>query len=78
YKDKTAPDTIFIGRHEEFPDIALPAIIDNHPVRLTTFGEFTAADNRQVYLNIFSWFSTGNVEFLIVNFSGSGSPQHNC
>jgi len=69
-RDGSFPDTIHIGRHGEFPDIELPAVIERTSVRIVSPAEAEAlkAGARFTYLNIFGWSTAGQVEFYVVNF----------
>lgn len=64
------PDTLYIGRHDEFPAIELPAVIAGTSVRIISPEEarplMSAAHFN--YLNIFGWSTPGQVEFFVVNF----------
>ena len=86
--DQPTPDTLFIGKHPDFPDISLPDRIQDTPVLLLTPAE---ADPRveyhtsMVYLNVIGWVNKNRAEFLIVTFlvqeeNGAAvhRPQHNC
>lgn len=80
YKGKPLPDTLFIGRHIEFPGITLPAVIEQGNIMLLTGEE---AQKKLVYrkslvfLNVMGWISKEDAEFLIVRFN-EFRPQHNC
>ncbi|WP_276131651.1 hypothetical protein [Polluticoccus soli] len=81
YKNgKELPDTLFIGKHEDLPDIDLPAIIQNANIALITNEE--AQQKLQyrsslVFLNVMGWIDETNPEFLVVTFF-ENKPQHNC
>lgn len=87
-EDKSSLDTLFIGRHPDFPDIELPAIIQNTNILALTPDE---ADDKAkyresfVYVNVMGWVTRGNSEFILVTFLVSKprqipsyAPQHNC
>lgn len=81
YKPGTLrPDTIFVGRHPDFPAISLPASIAGTPaIVISPDGADLrlAGHARPVYLNIMGWVGMEQSEFLIVTFHNS-KPQHNC
>lgn len=64
------PDTLYIGRHADFPDIELPERIAHTIIRLVA-PEATEAlreGEHFAYLNIFGWFTSGGAEFKLVRF----------
>ena len=65
------PDTVFIGRHVEFPLIALPHTIANRTVLLIepSIGEAEQQRTPFAYLNIFTDWTPGEVEFYVVRFA---------
>jgi hypothetical protein len=69
-RDGSFPDTLFIGRHDEFPRIELPAVIENTRIRIAAPAQAESLKTGEhfTYLNIFGWFSGEQVEFLVVNF----------
>ncbi len=64
------PDTLYIGRHADFPDIELPERIAHTTIRLITpeAAEGLREGEHFAYLNIFGWFSPGEAEFKLVRF----------
>lgn len=81
YKDgKKLPDTLFIGKLEDMPDIDLPDTIQN-----ANIASITAEDAQQkllyrttlVYLNVVGWMDDTNPEFLVVTFF-ENKPQYQC
>lgn len=70
HEDGSFPDTLFIGRHDEFPDIQLPGIIDSTCIRIVTPSEAMVLRSGPhfAYLNIFGWFSPDKLEFFAVRF----------
>lgn len=80
YKNgKPLPDTIFIGRHAEFPAITLPATIGGASIAVITSEEGQAKlayRPKLVYLNVMSWIDKEMAEMLIVTFN-EFRPQHN-
>jgi hypothetical protein len=80
-KHKFSPDTIFIGKLPEDPDIDLPATIEKVPVKFITIEEATEKMKQAKSwnnINIASWINTRSAEFIIVTFLDGGKPQHNC
>ncbi len=69
-RDGSFPDTIYIGRHDELPDIELPAVIEQTSVHIISPAEAGALRSGAhfTYLNIFGWFTAGQAEFFVVNF----------
>ncbi len=69
-RDGSFPDTVFIGEHEELPDIELPAVIEQVSVRIVAPAEAESlkSGKRFAYLNVFGWFTPGQVEFYVVRF----------
>lgn len=65
------PDTVYIGRHPEFPRIELPSVIARRSVRVIdpAVGESEKRHARFAYLNIVSTFTPGQVEFYVVRFA---------
>lgn len=70
-KDKSSYDTLFFGKHTDFPDITLPNNVSGtHIVLLTS----EAADVRRkhnpdlVYINMFGEITATNAHFFFVTF----------
>lgn len=65
------PDTVYIGRHGDFPPIQLPAIIARRSVRVIDPAETEIEKQRErfAYLNVFATYTPGNLEFFVVRFS---------
>ena len=65
------PDTVYIGRHWDFPPIELPAVIARRSVRIVdpAVGESEKHRTHFAYLNIFATFTPGQVEFYVVRFA---------
>ena len=63
-------DTLYIGRHVDFPDIRLPPVIGNTAVRIVEPAEAEVLRKSEgfAYLNIFGWFTHDKIGFLVVNF----------
>src|ERR1044071_8082603 len=80
YAGKPLPDTLFIGRHPELPDIELPATIQNTNIQLLTDAgarKKLAYRTSLVYLNVMGHTCAEHPEFLIVCFREL-RPKHNC
>lgn len=87
-KDKTTFDTLFIGKHEEFPEISLPARIEKTTIIVMPFEEIEkkyAQNNSLHYINIIGTFNKATTEFMIVTFITEKTPAkinwwplHNC
>jgi hypothetical protein len=80
-KDKSVFDTLFIGKHVDFPNITLPKTIQKNPVLLLTYEEANKKLSYRrslVYLNVIGWIDKTRAEFIIVTFFEGGKPQHNC
>jgi len=76
----TKPDTLFIGKHPDFPAIQLPREIHKMKIMLLTNDEAMKKLKYRktlIYLNVIGWPDKLNAEFLIVTFFDGGKPQHN-
>jgi hypothetical protein len=64
------PDTLYIGRHADFPNIELSERIGHTTVQLVTpeAAESLREGEHFAYLNIFGWFTPGEAEFKVVRF----------
>jgi hypothetical protein len=64
-------DTVYIGRHAEFPHIGLSEVIAGRQVQVVDpeFGEREKHRARFTYLNIFSVWTPSEVEFHVVRFA---------
>jgi hypothetical protein len=75
-------DTLFIGKHEEFPDIHLPVGIENKKIILLTHhkGDTQPQDRTSfVLINIIERKITkDSADFMLVTFHQGYQPQHNC
>lgn len=79
-KDVPRPDTLFIGKNVDMPDIALPNTIQGIITVLMTSEEAKQKLSYRkslVYLNVVGWLDGDNQEFMIVRFH-EFKPQHNC
>ncbi len=83
-KDKLFFDTLFIGKHEDFPDINLPASLENTKIISLTSEEANKklTYRNLVYLNVIGNISKDHSNFIIVTFNVSKQksyiPKHNC
>lgn len=74
------PDTLFIGKNADMPDIILPTSIQGINTVLTTSedaGKKLSYRSSLVYLNVVGWLDKNRAEFIIVKFH-EFKPQHNC
>lgn len=72
-------DTLYIGRHPEFPSVNLPATIAGINISLVDGDKavaYFAGRHDILYLNVMAWIENHKAEFLIVTFRDF-SPQHN-
>ncbi len=65
------PDTVYIGRHWDFPSVQLPAMIAQRTVRSIepAASESVMHRPRFTYLNVFGTFTPGGAEFYVVRFA---------
>jgi hypothetical protein len=81
-------DTLFVGKHEEFPDIKLPSKIENTGIVVLTTEEANikfAYRKSMAYINMVDLGDKGRNEFMFVTFYVDKEkekvnywPQHNC
>lgn len=64
------PDTLYIGRHADFPNIELPESIAHTTIRLITpeAAEALREGEHFAYVNIIGWFIPGEAEFKVLRF----------
>ncbi len=64
-------DTVYIGRHAEFPNIGLSEVIAGRHVQVVDpgFGEREKHRARFTYLNLVSAWTSSEVEFYVVRFA---------
>lgn len=69
-RDGSFPDTLYINRHADFPDIELPAVIAGRSIGLIDPSEAETAKGGEDFacLNIIGWFNDGTVEFQVIRF----------
>lgn len=74
-------DTLFIGKHPDFPDIQLPNVIGGKVIGIIPFEEassFLHTKEKCIFLNIVGNVEEKSAEFLFVTFHEKGKPQHHC
>lgn len=81
-KDKIAFDTLYFGKHaygqpDDFPDIALPQIIEKTQIRLVS-PEIVQKKlpERTIYINMMGWVDKKKAAFLFVVFSNGAAHQY--
>jgi hypothetical protein len=78
---ENVPDTFFIVRNVEFPEIDLPRVIKNFSTKSVT--QDVSAENMRsgrdmVHLNVIGWRHKKKSEFIVISFFPGGKPRHNC
>ncbi len=74
------PDTLFIGKNVDMPNIVLPDSIANIKVHLISSESAQRKLTYRkslVYLNVVGWLEKKTSEFIVVTFF-EFKPQHNC
>jgi len=75
-------DTLFVNKHEEFPQIILMPVIQNKKIVLIEDNKGNKAPHNRksfVLINIVEKrLAKDNAEFMIVTFHKDYKPQHNC
>jgi hypothetical protein len=80
-RDGSVFDTLFFGKHSDFPNIELPASIENTRIVVLTAQE---ADKKRayrktlVYINLFGWVMKEKSEFIFVTFYPGYVHQYDC
>lgn len=67
----TTYDTLYFGKHPDFPNISLPTKIENTTLLQIEFEEGMKkqkADSSMVYINLFGWAEKTKAEFIFVTF----------
>lgn len=75
------PDTLFIGKHDQFPNIQLPYTIQNIPVVLLTNDEYKVKTEQRVhsvFINMIGTQTVNGWEFTMITLFDYAIPQHNC
>lgn len=79
-------DTLFFGKREfgqadDFPDIELPAIIENTNIILISPDQGKKIQNERrssFYINLIGWVDSDHAEFIFVTFSNGFAHQFDC
>lgn len=79
-------DTLFFGKHvygqpDDFPDIELPAVIENTNIKLISPEQGKKKENERVsafYINLIGWIDSDKAEFTFVTFSNGMAHQFDC
>jgi hypothetical protein len=80
-RDKSVFDTLFFGKHKDFPDLELPSTIQNTKIVVLTTDE---ADKKRVYnkslvfINMVGWLTEEKSEFIFVTFYPGYLHQYDC
>jgi hypothetical protein len=78
-KDQSRFDTLFLGKHADFPDIELPANIENTNVRLVMpeDGLTRLQEGKSLaFVNMAGTVTEDSAEFVLVTFSGGGRHEY--
>ncbi len=81
-KEKTNFETLFLGKHFDFPDIDLPATINGTPIHLLTQEEIN--NNKSIYnksspyINLIGFFEIDKAAFIFVTFYPEFKHQYDC
>jgi len=79
-------DTLFFGKRQfgqadDFPDIELPAIIENTNIKLISpeQGKKIQTERKlSFYINLIGWVDSDNAEFIFITFSNGFAHQFDC
>lgn len=77
-KDKTSFDTVFLGKHEDFPDITLPAEIENTKIVILTNAEAEkkyASRKSIIFINMIDDFTKDVCLFKLIVFKTEKLPE---
>lgn len=85
-KNNSKFDTLFFGKRQygqpdDFPDIELPAIIENTSIKLISPQLGTKYQNekpKRIYINLMGWVNQSAGEFIFVVFSNGFKHQYDC
>jgi hypothetical protein len=80
-RDKSSFDTLFFGKHGDFPDIELPATIQNTKIMLVTTEEADKMRKHRkslVFINMIGWVKKDKSEFILVTFYPGYVHQYDC
>ena len=83
---KLSFDTLFFGKHvygqpDDFPDIELPAVIEQTNIKLISpeQGAKKQQENKSsFYINLIAWMYADKAEFTFVTFSNGMAHQFDC
>lgn len=78
-KGQVSFDTLFFGKHADFPDIELPAKIESTNIRLVMPEDGLArlqAGKALAFINMAGTVNEDSADFVLVTFSGSGRHEH--
>lgn len=79
-------DTLFFGKHvngqpTDFPDIVLPAVIENIKIKLVSPEEgekYQKEHKSSFYINLIGWVNADTADFIFVTFSDGFAHQFDC
>lgn len=81
-KEKTNFDTLFLGKQTDFPDIDLPATIDQTKIRLLTQEEIDSKKSiysqSSPFINLIGFVEVDKAEFIFVTFYPEFQHQYDC
>lgn len=80
-RDGSVFDTLFFGKHKDFPEIELPPTIQNTNILVLTAEEVDKKrDYRRslVFINMVAWFTEESREFIFVTFYPGYLHQYDC
>lgn len=78
--EPTLPDTLFIGKHDQFPQIQLPNTIEGVVICVLTNEEYepkTKYRAHSVFINMIGTSKGNHWDFKMVVFYDWAKPQHN-
>lgn len=83
-RDQTTWDTLFFGKHqygnpEDFPDIELPASIENTYIQIVppeAGPQLQERNPSSVYINLMAWFENHKAQFIFVVFKHGMKHQY--
>jgi hypothetical protein len=80
FKKKQRPDTLFLGKHEDFPHESFPTTILKSTIMLIEPEDAYKWHDRNHYvsLNVIGNLNMDDAEFTVIRFDRYSRPQHNC
>jgi hypothetical protein len=83
-RSQTTFDTLYFGKHvngrpDDFPEIELPAKIENTQIKIIdpeTGEKLQKQNKRRVYINLFGFVDKENADFIFVIFSNGFDHQY--